>query len=116
MTEESNEVKNADFAAVSDTSAVASEEQAAPSSIDLVSEIPVKVSAELGHTSLPIREILGLGPGSVIELNRLAGESIDLLVNGVLVGRGDVVIVNENFAIRITEIVNPKERLSSLAE
>ena len=87
-----------------------------PQNIDIVSEIPVKVSAELGHTSIPIRELLSLGPGSVIELDRLAGESIDLLVNGVLIGRGNVVIVNENFGLRITEIVKPGERLNTLAK
>ena len=86
-----------------------------PQNIEIVSEIPVKVSAELGHTTIPIRELLSLGPGSVIELDRLAGESIDLLVNGVLIGRGNVVIVNENFGLRITEIVQPGDRLNTLA-
>ena len=109
----SDEVKKAEFSSVSKSEPT---EGAAKSTLDLVAEIPIRVCAELGYAKLPIRELLSLGPGSVVELDRLAGESIDLVVNGVLVGRGDVVIVNENFAVRITEIVNPEDRLNSLKE
>ena len=109
----SDDVKNAEFSPMTES---VPPEGVPRATLDLVAEIPIRVSAELGHARLPIKELLNLGPGSVVELDRLAGESIDLVVNGVLVGRGDVVIVNENFAVRITEIVHPEERLNSLKE
>ncbi len=82
--------------------------------LEMIYEIPVQVNAELGNTNLTIKNLLTLGPGSVVELDRLAGESIDLLVNGVLVGKGDVVVVNENFGLRITEIVCVEERINRI--
>ena len=109
----SDEVKSAEFSPISNSEPA---EGTVKATLDLVAEIPIKICAELGYAKLPIRELLNLGPGSVVELDRLAGESIDLVVNGVLVGRGDVVIVDENFAVRITEIVNPEDRLNSLKE
>ena len=84
--------------------------------IDMIYEIPVRVNAELGHTNITIKNLLTLGPGSVVELERLAGESIDLLVNGVLIGKGDVVVVNENFGLRITEIVCVEERIKRITD
>ncbi|OGV54791.1 MAG: flagellar motor switch protein FliN, partial [Lentisphaerae bacterium GWF2_52_8] len=75
----------------------------------------VSVSAELGRSVIKIRDLLNFSPGSVVELERLAGESIDLLVNGVLIGKGDVVVVNENFGLRITEIVCTEERIKKLS-
>jgi len=83
--------------------------------IEMIYEIPVRVHAELGNTSMTIRDLLTLGPKSVIELERLAGESIDLLVNEVLVGKADVVVVNENFGLRITEITSVEDRLKNLS-
>ncbi len=82
--------------------------------LEMIYEIPVRVNAELGHTNMTIKKLLTLGPGSVVELERLAGESIDLLVNGVLIGKGDVVVVNENFGLRITEIVCLEERIKRI--
>jgi len=77
-------------------------------------DIPLQVVVELGHTEMPIQKILDLGPGSVVELNRLAGEPINILVNGKLIARGEVVVVDENFGVKITNIISPMERLSQL--
>ena len=74
-------------------------------SIDLLMEVPLQVTAELGRTRLSVREVLELGAGSVVELERLAGEPIDLLVNSLLIARGEVVVIDESFGIRVTEIV-----------
>lgn len=86
------------------------------SNLDMIYEIPVRVNAELGNSTMAIKDILTLGPGSVVELERLAGDSIDLLVNGVLIGKGDVVVVNENFGLRITEIVCLEERIKRISD
>jgi flagellar motor switch protein FliN len=75
------------------------------SSIDLIRDVPLKVTVELGRASLTVREILALGAGSVVELDRLAGESVDVLVNDRLIARGEVVIVDESFGVRITELL-----------
>jgi flagellar motor switch protein FliN/FliY len=82
--------------------------------LEVLLDIPLQVVVELGHTEMPIQKILDLGPGSVIELNRLAGEPINILVNGKLVARGEVVVVDENFGVKITNIISPMERLSQL--
>ncbi|RMD79381.1 MAG: flagellar motor switch protein FliN [Lentisphaerae bacterium] len=111
---EENQVNEVEFAESNESKAAA--QPFGENTLKLIAEIPVRLCAELGHTKLPIRELLALGAGSVVELDRQAGESIDLLVNGVLIGRGDVVIVNENFAVRITELVTPEDRLNSLKE
>jgi flagellar motor switch protein FliN/FliY len=79
--------------------------------IDLVLDIPVQLSVELGRTKLPIRNMLQLAQGSVVELDGLAGEPLDVLVNGCLVAQGEVVVVNDQFGIRLTDIVTPAERL-----
>ena len=86
------------------------------SSIDLLLDVNLPVSIELGRTQLSISEILALGPGSVVELARLAGEPVDVMVNHKLVARGEVVVVDENFAVRITQLVTPQERLRLLGE
>ncbi len=85
-----------------------------PQNIDLLLDVPLVLTVELGRTEKQIREILALGPGSVIELDRLAGEAVDVLVNGKLIAKGEVVVVDENFGIRITDIVSRAERLSKL--
>ena len=82
--------------------------------LEMLYDIPLKVTVRLGETQMTIKELLNLGPGAVIELERLAGESVDLMVNNVLVGKGDVVVVNENFGLRITNIVSAEERISTL--
>jgi len=84
-------------------------------SMDLLMDVDLDLSVELGRASVPVREILQLGSGSIIELNKLAGDAVDVLVNGRLIARGEVVVVDENFGVRITEIVSPNERLTRLA-
>ncbi len=71
-------------------------------------------SIELGRTKMSISEILALGPGSVVELNKLAGEPVDLLVNNKVVAKGEVVVIDENFGLRITQLITPEERLKAL--
>ena len=87
---------------------------AASNDIDLILDIPVQLTVELGRTKIPIRHILQLAQGSVIELDGLSGEPMDVLVNGCLVAQGEVVVVNEKFGIRLTDIVTPSERIRKL--
>ncbi|NPV72514.1 MAG: flagellar motor switch phosphatase FliY [Pelotomaculum sp.] len=82
--------------------------------LDLILDIPLKVTVILGRTRWPIKDILGLTPGSVVELQNLVDEPVEVLVNGVLVAFGEVVVVNENFGVRITSIIGPEERLQNL--
>jgi flagellar motor switch protein FliN/FliY len=79
--------------------------------INLLLDVPLPVSVELGRTTMTIRDILDLGTGSVVEVNRVAGEPVDILVNGRLVARGEVVVIDENFGVRILDMVSPEERL-----
>lgn len=83
-------------------------------SLEVVLDIPVTLSMELGRTRLSIRELLQLAQGSVVKLDRPAGEPLDILVNGCLIARGEVVVVNERFGVRITDIVSPEERVKRL--
>ena len=83
----------------------------ATNDIDLILDIPVQLTVELGRTKIPIRHILQLAQGSVVELDGLAGEPMDVLVNGCLIAQGEVVVVNEKFGIRLTDIVTPSERM-----
>ncbi|MBE7939219.1 MULTISPECIES: flagellar motor switch protein FliN [Ramlibacter] len=83
--------------------------------IDLVLDIPVQLTVELGRTRIPIKHILQLAQGSVIELDALAGEPMDVLVNGFLIAQGEVVVVNDKFGIRLTDIVTPSERMRRLS-
>lgn len=105
------DVKPAEFPDLSG----AAEVKPAPPNLDLVKEIEVVLTVELGRTEMLIQDILELTPGKVIELNRLAGEPLDILVNGTLLARGEVVVVDENFGIRITSILEPKDRAAALA-
>ena len=82
--------------------------------LDFILDIPLKVTVELGRTSLVIKELLQLGQGSVLELDKLAGEPLEILVNGKLIAKGEVVVVNEKFGIRLTDIISPIERIESL--
>ena len=81
-----------------------------------VLDIPVQLSVELGRTKVPIKHILKLGQGSVVELDALAGEPMDVLVNGYLIAQGEVVVVNEKFGIRLTDVVTPSERLRRVSK
>jgi len=82
--------------------------------IELVLDIPVQLTVELGRTKLPIRNLLQLAQGSVVELDGLAGEPMDVLVNGCLIAQGEVVVVNEKFGIRLTDVFTPSERMKRL--
>ncbi len=82
--------------------------------LDVVLDIPVNISMEIGRTRISIRNLLQLNQGSVVELDRLAGEPMDVLVNGTLIARGEVVVVNEKFGIRLTDIISPAERVKKL--
>ena len=84
-------------------------------SLDFILDIPLEVSVELGRTKMVINDLLQLGQGSVIELTKLAGEPLEILINDKLVARGEVVVVNEKFGVRVTDIVSPMERVKSLA-
>jgi flagellar motor switch protein FliN/FliY len=85
-----------------------------PRRLDLLKDVPLDISVELGQTRLSIEELLNLGPGSVIELDKVAGEPLDILVNQRLVARGEAVVVNDKFGIRITDIISPTERVTRL--
>ncbi|MHB8249699.1 MAG: flagellar motor switch protein FliN [Acidithiobacillus sp.] len=83
-------------------------------SLDMILDIPVTLSVELGRTKIQIRNLLQLAQGSVVELERLAGEPMDVLVNGYLIAQGEVVLVNDKFGIRLTDIISPAERAKKL--
>ncbi len=82
--------------------------------LDAIVDIPVTLSVEIGQTSITIRELLQLNQGSVVELDRLAGEPLDVLVNGTLVAHGEVVVVNDKFGIRLTDVISARERVNKL--
>lgn len=86
----------------------------AEANLDVILDIPVTISMEIGHTKISIRNLLQLNQGSVVELDRLAGEPMDVLVNNCLVAHGEVVVVNEKFGIRLTDIVSAAERVKKL--
>ena len=83
--------------------------------LDLILDIPLSVTVELGRSKMLINDLLQLGQGSVVELTKLVGEPLEVLVNDKLVARGEVVVVNEKFGVRLTDIVTPMERVKSLA-
>ncbi|WP_018872508.1 flagellar motor switch protein FliN [Thioalkalivibrio sp. ALJ16] len=82
--------------------------------LEMVLDVPVTISMEIGRTRIPIRNLLQLNQGSVVELDRLAGEPLDVLVNGTLIAHGEVVVVNEKFGIRLTDVISPSERIRKL--
>jgi len=82
--------------------------------LDLILDIPLKVTVELGRTKMPVSELLNLTQGSVIELAKLAGEPMEVLVNDKLIARGEAVVVNEKFGVRLTDIISPSERIEQL--
>jgi flagellar motor switch protein FliN/FliY len=83
--------------------------------LNMILDIPVQLTVELGRTRIPIKHILQLAQGSVVELDALAGEPMDVLVNGYLIAQGEVVVVNDKFGIRLTDIVTPSERMRRLS-
>lgn len=113
---------------VQEAEAMATEKNAAPKieavkaaapkgndrNLQLILDIPLKVTVELGRTKMPVSELLNLTQGSVIELNKLAGEPMEVLVNDKLIARGEAVVVNEKFGVRLTDIISPAERVEQL--
>ena len=85
-----------------------------PNDIDFILDIPVQLTVELGRTKIAIKNLLQLAQGSVVELDGLAGEPMDVLVNGCLIAQGEVVVVNDKFGVRLTDIITPAERIRKL--
>ena len=90
------------------------QKSATPQGFDMIMDIPVRLTVELGRTKISIRNLLQLAHGSVVELDGLAGEPMDVLINGTLIAQGEVVVVNDKFGIRLTDIVTPQERMRKL--
>ena len=88
--------------------------EAPQQNFDLLLDIPLEVTVEIGRTRLAIRELLELGPGSVVELAKLAGEHLDVLINGKPIARGEAVMVNDRFGVRLTDVISPMERVRHL--
>lgn len=105
------QIKNADFPDLSGAGKI----PPGTNTLDLVRDIQVMLTVELGRTEMLIQDILELTPGKVIELDRLAGEPLDILVNGKLLAKGEVVVVDENFGVRITSIIDPHQREQALS-
>lgn len=84
------------------------------SNLDVILDIPVTLSMEVGRTEVPIQDLLSLNRGSVVELDRIAGEPMDVLINGTLIAHGEVVVINEKFGIRLTDVISPAERVKKL--
>ena len=105
------EVSNAEFQHLSQPAG-----KPEPRNIDLLMDVNLPISIELGRTRMSISDILSLGPGSVVELNKLAGEPVDVMVNGKIVAKGEVVVIDENFGVRITQLMTPEQRLKLLSD
>lgn len=88
---------------------------AVPNDLDMIMDIPVQLTVELGRAKMPIKSLLQLAQGSVVELSGLAGEPLDILINGFLIAQGEVVVVDEKLGIRVTDIITPSERLRRLS-
>ena len=113
--EEKDEVANEEKGdAVSEGDDGPSDKEKGEANLDLILDIPLTVTCELGRSKMLINDLLQLGQGSVIELTKLVGEPLEVLVNEKLVARGEVVVVNEKFGVRLTDIVTPMERVQSL--
>lgn len=108
-----DEVANAEFGNIS-PSPNDDGQETSQRNLELIYDLKVNVEVVLGKTTMTIRELLNLAPGSVVELDKLAGESIEILVNGMLIGKGEVVVINDNFGLRITDIVSSEERLKKI--
>ncbi|MCB9025958.1 MAG: flagellar motor switch protein FliN [Bdellovibrionaceae bacterium] len=98
----------------SDAPAVSKKDDKSERNLDLILDVPLKVTVELGRSKMVVSELLNLGQGSVVELNKLAGEPMEVLVNEKLVARGEAVVVNEKFGIRLTDILSQSERVEKL--
>ena len=90
------------------------ERSASAQNLEVVLDIPVRLSMEVGNTNITIRKLLQLDKGSIVELTRTAGEPLDVLVNGTLVARGEVVVVNDKFGVRLLDVISPEQRIQSI--
>lgn len=109
-------IKSVQFSEFEEPDVISSKEpKKEHSNIDMILDISVPVSVELGRATMFLKDILTLSPGSIVELNKLAGDTVDLMVRGKLLARGEVVIIDDNFGIRVTSICGPEERLKNLA-
>lgn len=105
------EVQEHEFESLKDE---AGQKTTATRDIEFLLDIPVEITVQIGRTRMLIKEILQLGQGSIVELEKLAGEPMEILANNRLIARGEVVVVNEKFGVRLTDIISPSERLSQL--
>lgn len=111
QSENKKDYERAEFQDLNDNTTKITE---ADANLDVILDIPVTISMEIGRTELPIHSLLQLNQGSVVELDRLAGEPMDVLVNGTLIAHGEVVVINEKFGIRLTDVISPAERVKKL--
>ncbi|OUS16817.1 flagellar motor switch protein FliN [Gammaproteobacteria bacterium 50_400_T64] len=102
---------NADSPSTSSTSAIMSDQDI---NLDVILDVPITISVEIGRTQVPIRDLLRYSQGSVIELDRLVSEPLDVLVNNTLIAHGEVVVVEDQFGIRLTDVISPSERVKKL--
>lgn len=114
MADDKNNVTNLMEADADSVGASVTELRKNDRNLDLILDIPLKVTVELGRTRMLVNDLLNLGQGSVIELAKLAGEPMEVLVNDKLVARGEAVVVNEKFGVRLTDIISPSERVEQL--
>jgi flagellar motor switch protein FliN/FliY len=105
------QARAAEFSDLQDSGGVG---EARDVNLEVILDVPVTLSMEVGRTRIPIRNLLQLNQGSVVELDRAAGEPLDVFVNGTLVAHGEVVVVNEKFGIRLTDVISPAERIRKL--
>lgn len=108
-------VQNALFQDLQGKTGVSAALAAGGGNMELLLDVPLQLTVELGRARRTIKEVLGFGPGSVVELDRLAGEPVDVLINGKLLGKGEVVVINENFGVRVTDILSPVERVRQIS-
>lgn len=109
-----NQMKGGGSAGGGDSSAVSTGSPEKDRNLQMILDIPLRVTVELGRTKMPVSELLNLTQGSVIELSKLAGEPMEVLVNDKLIARGEAVVVNEKFGVRLTDIISPTERVEQL--
>ena len=109
-----SQIEEATFSKLDTSISSARKNNQSGKNLDFILDIPVRITVELGRTQMVVNELLNLGKGSVIELNKLAGEPMEVLVNDKLVARGEAVVVNEKFGIRLTDVVSPSERVEQL--
>ncbi|WP_372741450.1 flagellar motor switch protein FliN [Neptunomonas sp.] len=109
LEEQTGQAASVDFDELKDDSAPISDPK-----LDVILDIPVTLSMEVGNTDISIRSLLQLSQGSVVELDRVAGEPLDVMVNGTLIAHGEVVVVNDRYGIRLTDVISPQERIKHL--